>query len=192
MTFSDWRSYAAIAGLIVGVCAVSVASPWIASAVHRYSGGVADGQSATPQKQQAGGATVAHKVEPSNAADQERGDKAECDDLCAQRRMAVAAERQIGLSLLGVVLLAASLFFTGWAAFAASRAALHGRRSADVAEKAMRGLERQYIIPGEVSKLVGVNRSADVVNFCVKCSIGNYGRTPAIIHYIRSSLGRGL
>lgn len=60
--------------------------------------------------------------------------KREDSDLCAQRRMAIAAEDQGRLNVLGLILLFATLGFTGWAAWSAKRAAVATRDAAIAAE----------------------------------------------------------
>lgn len=137
-------------------------------------------------------------------------------DICQQWRMAVAAEKSAEyarlsysvVGLLSLAILAAAAFFaqraatwakaaaisgnemarqTKFSTDAASAAAMAGVRSADIAEKALRGLERPYlfsIIEGEFEALFF---DADHLNFSkrssvrpnIKVAFANYGRLPA-------------
>jgi hypothetical protein len=67
----------------------------------------------------------AHEYEPDCSERQNA-------DLCAQRRMAKAAEDQTTINVVNAVLLFGTLAFTGFAAWAAYQAAKHTARSADV------------------------------------------------------------
>lgn len=64
-------------------------------------------------------------------------------DLCQQWRVAEAADTQALLNVLGLMLIAGTLFFTAWTARAASRAAQAAVESSQIARKA----QRPYFTP---------------------------------------------
>jgi hypothetical protein len=120
MPRSDWLSYAAIAGLITVVCLISYFSPWVASAVsHNEMDGVTGIQHAERQYQASKQLATANEKQPPTAGYQPDCSKPENGDLCAQLRMASAAEVQSWLNEFGIFLLTATLLFTAAAAIAA-------------------------------------------------------------------------
>jgi len=120
MPRSDWLSYAAIAGLIIIVCLSSYLSPWIASSVsHDDVYGVTNIQNAEHQQQTSKKPTTTNEKQPQTAEYQPDCNNPKNGDLCAQLRMASAAEVQSWLNELGIILLVATLCFTAAAAIAA-------------------------------------------------------------------------
>jgi hypothetical protein len=174
MSVGYWRAYAAIVGLTLGVCVISVASPWITSIVHRYANSIGERQGASEQKQQAQKSQSEDGTERPIAA----GKQSLCDDICAQRRMADAAERQIWLSLLGVVLVGGSLFFTAWASIAAGQAAAAAKESVALTQDtATRQLRAYVTLTGGGAELVNIRDQG--FGLRVQITLRNSGQTPA-------------
>ena len=58
-------------------------------------------------------------------------------------------------------------------------------RSANIAEEAFRRLDRPYVLPEQVGDLLPVKNYCDTpLTAAVQFNIGNYGRTPAIVHRV--------
>ncbi len=116
----------------------------------------------------------------------------DCEDLYAQRRVALAAERsleiscyQAWLSAFGVLGLLATIYLatlSTQAAAASARAsadsARHGQRSADTSERALRGLERPYLFIEVVQTSLGYTLDGPP---SIRYAIKNYGKLPAVM-----------
>lgn len=123
-------------------------------------------------------------------------------DLCQQWRMAEAArqqlvwlERQFRATFLEIGGLLASLFFTGWAALAASKAA----KSSEESGRALVALERAYLFEAIRGPEMGIlNRHLhphDIEGMredqkcpAVTFQFINYGKTPAIISEVTGNI----
>lgn len=100
-------------------------------------------------------------------------------DLCAQRRMAKAAEEQIVLNWFGLALLFGTLAFTGWAAVSARGAAHSAKDSVEVANKTLVATQRPWVsvTVSVASSLVFRNGAGRLTfDFIMK----NFGNSPAI------------
>lgn len=214
MPRSDRLSYVTLRGYLIGIILLGVVSPVLAQDSMYEDPGIfksspADSRETNkspdddqtkpnrnppePQPVQAPRPPPAqqsiNKKDYSNKAD---GEKAvpkyyEKEDLKAQRRMADGTDelvywsrQQLYLSIFGVLLLIPTLFYTGRAAFAASKAA-------NVAEAALTGLEKPYVIVNAVKFDEPLTR--ETFNYdteqrhpWVHYTIKNYGRSPAIIN----------
>lgn len=93
-------------------------------------------------------------------------------DLCAQRRMAKAAEEQIGLNWVGIILLGFTLGFTAWAAFSARDAARYAARAVDVHVR----VEQPILVVDKMTTRIDPPVWQEI-NF----SYQNLGRSPAIL-----------
>jgi hypothetical protein len=114
--------------------------------------------------------------------------KREDADLCAQLRMAIAAEEQGRLNMLGLLLLAATLGFTAWAAISARSAAMAtgiaavaAEASADTANKTLRAMGdtaqrqlRAYVNVFE-PRILDLESGTPTLRIRLK----NFGQTPA-------------
>lgn len=100
-------------------------------------------QSRPPAIEQPNPAVTAEEQKPKTKVYQYKCDtppERDDADVCEQRRMAVAAERQLVVNIVGAVFLLGTLIFTGWAALAAAR----GANAAADTVHAMRNAERAY------------------------------------------------
>lgn len=175
MPSSDWRSNLALGGwIIAGVLAALLYSEWVADG---FSFGGRKRKQETEYSASEKSVSKSNHPPPSTfkrepPPQEYKPDctKPENGDLCAQRRMAAAAEEQTRLNIFGLILLLGTLWFTGRAAMhardaakatrdsaiaaelsaaaadkttkATIEAAEASKRSADAAEQALRGLER--------------------------------------------------
>lgn len=106
--------------------------------------------------------------------------KSDCQHLAAELRAAVASEvaadfagQQLWLNIFGLLGLFATVVYAG----AAWREA---RRSADVAEKALFGLERPFLVLRIVESDIKIEKKTSRYG-AVKYQLVNFGRTPAIL-----------
>jgi len=104
----------------------------------------------------------------------------EDDDLCQQIRMADAAERavfwaklQTGLGAAGFVAVVVSLAFTGWAAYAAGRAAKAAEASIHLTQDNARKELRAYLVPKNCTLRYEHGQPIATV------TVTNSGQTPA-------------
>lgn len=170
MPRSDWPSYAAIAGFIIIVCLGSYLSPWITGLIPGGVYSVANTQNTSNLEQDTQKTTTQNKKSPSTAEYKDPCTDGEKGDLCAQLRMAAAAELQSQLNFAGVVLLAVTLLFTGWAAVAASQAA---NAAKDAVEMSTR-IEQPVIF---LTRIEPVNTEYSV--YGISLHFENAGRLPA-------------
>jgi len=125
-------------------------------------------------------------------------------DLCAQWKAADAAKESADWARQSYWLILAGTvigFMTFCAAIAAAiyagQAAVHTRRSADIAEKALLDIERPHIFVEKIKALRNINESwLDIPEgkfpfFEVTYDTLNYGRTPAIITEIKAGIRFG-
>lgn len=148
------------------------------------------GMPPNPEKPQA--VPVPQQQEPERAAYDPRCDKPkdrEDSDLCEQRRMSKAAEEaawwaafQSKLGIAGFVAVVLSLFFTGWAAVAAARAARAAQKSAD----AIPHIERAYVFFWDVQRrdfsfVPRPGRTVVIPTSGQNVIYRNCGKTPAVI-----------
>lgn len=110
-------------------------------------------------------------------------------DLEAQREMARTSWWVMVATWIGVALLVATLWETFRTTAAATEAAVAARKQSDVAEESFRRLERPYVIPMIVGGVKSAVRSDGSNLHHIEYTVGNYGRTPAIVHYIDTSFG---
>ena len=106
MSRTNWRPYVAIGGVIATFCFASYLAPMVAR--------LADSQTnvATPRTAASQASDLA--AQPQNQMEYQPDCSKRSDaDLCAQLRMAQAADSQSALNLLGVGLLGATLLATG-------------------------------------------------------------------------------
>jgi hypothetical protein len=114
-------------------------------------------------------------------------------DLCEQRRMAKVAEDAAALAdsqwwigiaqaFLGALAVAAAIY----AALEAGRAARAATKSADISERALRGLERPYLFIEEINteKLNPPPENKPEISY----SIRNYGKVSAILRSLSMTL----
>jgi len=97
-------------------------------------------------------------------------------DLYEQRRMADAVEKQNLINVVGSVLLALSLVFTGWAAFAAARAASAAQAAVHTERAWMShvGLHTGNVVSGDIDGVPFKN------GLMIRMGWQNTGRSPAI------------
>lgn len=127
---------------------------------------------------QPGPAPSRQNQNPSSAvqeADCKSCTEAEKADLREQRSMAKAAERQLWLSFGGLVAIVLSLAFTGWAAFAATRAAHAAEASVQVARETSQRQLRAYI---DVDQAEITSRD-EFGQLAAGVRLKNSGQTPA-------------
>lgn len=148
------------------------------------------------------------KDNPDADAEKTRAER----DLTAQEDMArwafwlfCATVASLILTAVGVVLIWRTLVHTRravdssdemvaeakLATVAAVAATSEAKRQADLSEESFRRLERPYIVPGEIRSIERDDQLGGGSWYFVRYSIGNYGRTPAIIHYLNDSFGPG-
>jgi hypothetical protein len=108
-------------------------------------------------------------------------------DLDAQRLMAWWTRIAAIAAGVGVVLLAGTLWEATRTAIAAAGAAAQSRRSADIAEQALRGLERPYLFV-EISGTGFLRTTSTLHKPRMYYSITNYGKLPAIMRSLSISL----
>lgn len=74
---------------------------------------------------------------------------------------------------------------------ATKRSADAAKLSAETGQRALDTYERPYVIPGQIDRIrTGGDATVSRPDLrYVSCSIGNYGRTPAIVHYVVGSFG---
>lgn len=129
--------------------------------------------------QQGSTSTTKADASPLNDKRQPREHEPDCSksenaDLCAQRRMAEAAEAQTRLNEMGLLLLGFTLIATGAAAFYARRAALAARQTVVVMDKTAERQLRAYVNVVE-GNLVNFDTDCPVMQVVLK----NFGQTPA-------------
>lgn len=140
------------------------------------------------------GAVEALKDNPEAEAENKRAES----DLRAQKDMAkwafwmfVAASWSVALTLIGVILIWRTLVYTKRAAAysqsmadAANETADAAKRQAEHSEQAFSRLERPHVLVSNVSSIKHkvVKQSS---RYYVACTLGNYGRTPAIVSEVR-------
>lgn len=117
MSKRDWLSYAAIGGYIAFVCLGSYFSPQIAELFNSHSEMQAEGSGGQDSQIQELQAPIIQNNRASSPQYEPDCSERANADLCAQWRMAKAAEDQTSLNHYGFILLAATLFTTGLAAF---------------------------------------------------------------------------
>jgi hypothetical protein len=109
----------------------------------------------------------------------------EAADLCEQRRQAQAAEDSVWWTRVGFFAVVASLFFTGWAAFAAMRAAKAADKSVNITSQTSQTELRAYLF---VKNLVAsferlppnaLHPLGHIHKISVWAEIENSGSTPA-------------
>jgi len=119
-------------------------------------------------------------------------------DLAAQNHMAFwafamfwPAAGSLLLTAIGVFMIWRTLVYTAVAAqyskemaVSATEATKAARQQADIAERS----QRPYVIPSGVQRVTQVG-SNDDAKAAVVYSLGNFGSTPAIIHYVDSTFG---
>lgn len=88
--------------------------------------------------------TISYKDQIPAEEDKARDEAHDHADVCAQYRMAQAAER-------GLWSLFLTLLFTGFAAVWAWRAAVHTKRQADIAEDSYWHLQRAYVVADNIT-----------------------------------------
>jgi len=144
-------------------------------------------------------AIEALKDNPEAEAEKKRA----ADDLNAQEDMAkwafwmfVANSVSVLLTAVGIVLIWRTLVYTARAAehskemaLSAAEATKAARQQADVAERSHKMMERPYIIPSGVHRVTRIVKGRSKGNYAVVYTIGNYGRSPAIVHYVYSTFG---
>jgi len=136
--------------------------------------GAVEAQTQQTKAQQTSVEDVASRVNPVRASEyQPDCSDAKNADLCAQRRMAKAAEDQINLNWLGLVLLFGTLVFTGWAAVSTRSAASHTARAVDIQIRIEQPL---LYVEG-----IQINLASDVLWRVVELTVQNLGKTPAIL-----------
>jgi hypothetical protein len=103
-------------------------------------------------------------------------------DLCAQKRMLVAAQEQSLFNKIGMLFSFCTLVFTGWTAKAAVRAAKAAEDSAGTADKTLKSIEetsklelraRISVFAGGVNQLIGEDHGMGHV------ALKNVGKLPA-------------
>ena len=99
-------------------------------------------------------------------------------------------ERQYYLGIVGLFAVAASLFFTGWAAVAAA----HAAKSADASVRLQTDLESPFVYPvikgnplpdiyGKLANQDNPRSPFTTTNPVVHCALRNHGRTPALLQF---------
>lgn len=178
MPFRNWLSYAAIAGLIVVVCLGSYLSPRITGFIPRQGDGIANVQNAASQQQDTN-QTPQNKKSPPTAEYKDPCSDGEKSDLCAQLRMADAAEFQSGLNVAGVLLLTLSLFFTAWAAVEASKGASAAERGVEISQASVVASERPWLtVEATIASSLRFINGQGLIS--VDFTIQNLGKTPAV------------
>jgi hypothetical protein len=104
-------------------------------------------------------------------------------DLCQQSRMATAAERQVNWTKWSVIATSIAIFFTAWAALAASKAAAAADRAVEIsADTAKRQLRAYVAIRNATHKKIGADNLIDI-------ALSNGGQTAA--YNVAFSCARG-
>ena len=168
MLGQHWKHYVAIGGFVAVICLISLLSPWIAELAGGQNIRVSQAQHATSQL-------------PPAAEHQSECSKSENAELCAQVRMADAAESQSYINLVGVILLFLTLGFTGWAALAAGRAAEAATTANVQHEKFTAAQLRPYITPGglDLKWLHATDKPTEIEWWRISLIWKNSGQTPA-------------
>jgi hypothetical protein len=101
-------------------------------------------------------------------------------DLCQQWRVAEAADTQALLNALGLLLLAGTLVFTGWAAVAAARAAKAAQSSVELTSRTAERQLRAYVsVQGFKIDLLLDEATKKVISRTIYITWINSGATPA-------------
>lgn len=154
--------------------------------------------------------TAISNLKPIEDSDQNQtNNEREIRDLKAQEGMAkwafwmfVATAVTVLLTFFALVAILRTLYHTRRAADAAvdmvaeakqtTKAAFDSasaaNKQADFAEESFRKMERPYVLPGEIGPISWHKTSDEITHYWVVCGIANYGKTPAIIHYVLDSI----
>lgn len=173
MSFSDWRALGAIIGLVGVVLLASYLAPWITRFVRGEVHGVTQGDHRADQQPTPSDTAARSQEQPPATEYKPECSKREDADLCAQMRMAEAAEQQEVISWLGLGLLAGTFIFTGGAAV------FTGLTWHVMRHTAQRELRAYISLEPSVLKLDGL-RPLDITIVAK-----NHGQTPAadVVHF---------
>jgi len=188
----DWCSYCAVIGGVIAFLLGVAAAYW--TAVAQFTPGpVPSGIQAKAKKQEQdpGDSAVASNQQKANEYRPgcEPPNSKEDGLYCELRRLADSAKKSIALASetnwsqliqAGAAILAALV--AGWAALEAGRAAKAATKSADVSERALRGIERPYLFV-KIESVRGLKRATlDTPSKpTLAYNIINQGKTPAIL-----------